>query len=361
VNLRIYLDHAATTPIRPQAAAAMTEGMARWANPSSPHAEGRAARAALEDARARIAAMLDWPYEVIFTSGASESAAMALRQAKGGARLLSAVEHDAVLRVLPDAEILPVCPDGALDTEVLAEAVEGRERPVVAVQAVNSETGNQQDIASIARIVHSAGGLLVVDAAQGIGKFALPADADMVILSAHKFGGPPGVGALLARDFSMLEPSTGQERGYRRGTENLPGALGLAAALEACANPYIDPDILTPIRQRLAPAQADLGGVRLADRLASPTPYIEAIAMPGMSGSAQLMRFDMAGFAVSQGSACSSGSLKRSHVLEAMGIDDDLAGHIIRVSFGWNTTREEVERFCDTWIALAEGAGIRAT
>lgn len=358
--MRIYLDHAATTPIRPEAAAAVAEGMGKWANPSSPHAEGRAARAALEDARARTAASLGWPHELIFTSGASESAAMALARAKGGARLVSAVEHDSVLQALPDAEILPVRPDGALDLDVLEEAVDGRERPVVAVQAINSETGNGQDLDAIVRIVHSADGLLLVDAAQSAGKFALPAGADMVILSAHKFGGPPGVGALLVKDFAMLAPSSGQERGYRRGTENLPGALGLAAALEACSAPYLDPAVLEPITERLAPAIARLGGMRLADRLAAPTPYIEAIAMPDMSGSAQLMCFDMAGFAVSQGSACSSGSLKRSHVLQAMGLDDELASRIIRVSFGWSTTREEVERFCDSWIALAEGSGARA-
>lgn len=358
--MRIYLDHAATTPIRPESASAAAEGMARWANPSSPHAEGRAARAALEEARVRIGASFGWAHEIILTSGASESAALALARAKGGARLVSAVEHESVLGVVPDAERLPVRPDGALDLEALAEAVDGRERPVVAVQTVNSETGNRQDTASIARIVQGAGGLLVADAAQSAGKFTIPAEADMVIVSAHKLGGPPGVGALLVKDFAMLEPLGGQERGYRRGTENLPGALGFAAALEACADPCLAPGILGPIQERLAPAAARLGGVRLAERLSEPTPFIEAIAMPGMSGSAQLMRFDMAGFAVSQGSACSSGSLKRSHVLEAMGLDEGLAARMIRVSFGWNTTREEVERFCDAWIAMAEGAGARA-
>lgn len=358
--MRIYLDHAATTPVRPEAQAAVAEGLARWANPSSPHSEGRAARAALEDARARIGRALGWQGEVILTSGASESAQIALARAKGGARLVSAVEHEAVLRVLPDAEILPVLPDGALDREVLAEAVDGRERPVVAVQAINSETGARQDIAAIAACVHAAGGLLVVDAAQSAGKWPVPAEADLAIVSAHKLGGPPGIGALLVKDFALLEASGGQERGYRRGTENLPGALGFAAALEACVQPWCSADALAPLAERLAPAMAELGGVRLADRLADPTPYIEAMAMPLLSGSAQLMRFDMAGFAVSQGSACSSGSLKRSHVLEAMGLDAALASRVIRVSFGWNTTREEVDAFCTAWIGMAEEARARA-
>lgn len=358
--MRTYLDHAATTPVRPEAAAAVAQGLARWANPSSPHAEGRAARAALEDARTRIARTLDWPGEVIFTSGASESATLALSRAQGGARLVSVVEHDSVLQAAPMAERLAVMPDGALDPDLLEQAVRGCDRPVVAVQSINSETGNRQDISAIAVIVHAGGGLLLVDAAQSAGKYPLPRQADIVILSAHKFGGPPGIGALLVRDFAMLEPSGGQERGYRRGTENLPGALGMAAALEACRQPYLAPDVLEPIGTRLAPAIARLGGVRLADRLAEPTPLIEGIAMPGMSGSAQLMRFDMAGIAVSQGSACSSGSLKRSHVLEAMGLDNDLASRTIRVSFGWNTTRADVDRFCDTWIALAERGGAQA-
>ncbi len=353
MKTRIYLDHAATTPIRPEAKAAVEEGFAHWANPSSPHAEGRRARNMLEDARERVKKALGWEGEVIFTSGASESANLALDSAKGGARFVSAVEHEAVLKAAPRAERLPVMPNGSLDLRLLEAALDGQQVPVVAVQTLNSETGNAQDMAAIADAVHDAGGLLVTDASQSAGKFAIPAQADMVILSAHKLGGPPGIGALLVKDFAMLEPSSGQERGYRRGTENLPGALGFAAALEACAKPYLDPWILEPVSTRLAPAIAEAGGVRLSDRLASPTSYLEAIAMPGMSGSAQLMRFDMAGIAVSQGSACSSGSLKQSHVLQAMGLDAELAGRIIRVSFGWNTTADEVERFVDCWLDLA--------
>ncbi|MDP4538968.1 aminotransferase class V-fold PLP-dependent enzyme [Qipengyuania sp. DY56-A-20] len=348
---RIYLDHAATTPIRPEALAAMEAGWRLWANPSSPHAEGRKAKAALEAARARIAAALEWDGEVIFTSGASEAAQLALGSAQAGARLVAASEHDAILGAAPDAERLPVQPDGALDLEVLQEAVQ-RERPLVAVQQINSETGQRQDLATIAPTVRQAGGVLLADCAQGTGKFAMP-DCDMAILSAHKFGGPVGVGALLVRDYKLLKPSGGHERGYRRGTENLPGVLAMAAALEACDRPYCDPDVLEPLAALAEDCHA-MGGTWLADRLAAPTPYIRAIAMPGMSGSAQLMRFDMAGIAVSQGSACSSGSLKRSHVLEAMQLEPDIADRTIRVSLGWTTTRAEVERFCDVWRELAQ-------
>lgn len=261
------------------------------------------------------------------------------------------MEHDAVLQAVPDAERLPVRPDGALDLENLREAVQ-RERPLVAVQQLNSETGNRQDLAQIAGIVRGAGGLLLADCAQGAGKFALP-ECDMAVISAHKFGGPIGIGALLVKDYAMLRPTGGHERGYRRGTENLPGALGMAAALEAARKPYIAPDVLEPL-ESLAGAVREAGGAWLSDRLADPTPYIRAIAMPDMSASAQVMRFDMAGISVSQGSACSSGTMKTSHVLKAMGMDDELAARVIRVSQGWNTTRAEVERFCEAWLELAK-------
>lgn len=328
----------------------MEEGFRLWANPSSPHAEGRKARALLEDARERIKAALGWEGELIFTSGASEGLALALSRAQAGARLVSAVEHDAVLLAAPDAERLPVTRDGALDAGALAEAI-ARARPLVAVQQVNSETGQAQDLGVIAPVVRGAGGLLLADCAQAAGKLARP-ECDMAVVSAHKFGGPIGIGALLVRDYAMLSPSGGHERGYRRGTENLAGALGMAAALEACATPYVDPSVLAPLAP-FADAVRALGGTWLSDGLASPTPYIGAVAMPSMSGSAQVMRFDMAGIAVSQGSACSSGTMKPSRVLEAMGVAPEVAARTIRVSFGWSTTRAEVERFCQVWLEMA--------
>jgi cysteine desulfurase len=206
----------------------------------------------------------------------------------------------------------------------------------------------------VATAVEDRGGFLLVDCAQSVGKFALPLVADMAIVSAHKFGGPIGIGALLVRDFAMLNPGGGQERGYRRGTENLPAVLGMAAALEACADPYVDPAVLEPLDAFAGEVRA-VGGEWMSDRLSDPTPYIRAIAMPGLSAQAQLVRFDMAGISVSQGSACSSGTMKRSHVLTAMGVPDELAHRTIRVSFGWPTTRAEVERFCEVWLDMARG------
>ncbi len=328
----------------------MDEGFELWANPSSPHGEGRKARAALEDARERIKAALGWDGELIFTSGASEAASLALQSAKVGARLVSAVEHDAILKAAPEAERLPVRPDGALDLDGLREAVQ-REHPLVAVQHVNSETGNAQDLAEIGAIVRDAGGWLLADCAQSAGKIELP-DCDLAVLSAHKFGGPIGIGALLVRDYAMIEPSGGHERGYRRGTENLPGALGMAAALEAAHDPYLSDDIAAAF-DVLAETCRAAGGVWLADRLSAPTGLIHALSMPGISGSAQVMRFDMAGMAVSQGSACSSGTMKTSHVLAAMALDADIAANTIRISAGWTTTAAQIDRFTRTWAELA--------
>lgn len=365
---RVYLDHAATTPLRPEAREAMLRGFELWANPSSPHAEGRAARAALEDARERVKAALGWDGEVIFTSGASEAAERALHYTDVLFKFGSTVEHDSIhaFSEYMDFEDLPVGRNGAVDPETvgakipLATLGEWNEaRSLVAVQHVNSETGNRQPIEAIADHVHAQHGYMLVDCSQSAGKMSIPTDADFVVVSAHKFGGPVGIGALLVKDFASLKASGGQERGYRRGTENLPDVLGMAAALEACTDPYVDRDVLEPLNEFAAEVRK-LRGVWLSDRLAEATPYIRAVAMPGLSGSAQLMRFDLAGISVSQGSACSSGSLHSSHVLKAMGVPDEEAARTIRVSFGWNTTRAEVERFCEAWLKMAREGAERA-
>lgn len=345
----IYLDHAATTPLLPAAREAMLEGFALWANPSSPHKAGRAARAALEDARARVKAALGWTGEVVFTSGASEALAIGLGRAQADRRIVSAVEHDAVFRAAPDAEVLPIR-DGEPDAEVLAALLAAPGRAVVAAQSINSETGTVLMPFvrnALAEQVRAAGGLLLADCSQSAGKGPLPADADMVVVSAHKLGGPIGVGALLVRDWAMLQPSGGQERGYRPGTENLPGALGLAAALEAggieswqtTAEQRFDfknalfrhGEVLTP-------------GVQCS--------HIFAVAAPRMAATAMLIRMDSLGFAISAGSACSSGTLKPSRVLQGFGIDPDVARRAIRVSIGWNTGPADLDAFAAAWAEV---------
>ncbi len=347
---RLYLDHAATTPILAVARAAVADGMALWANPSSPHGSGRAARAALEDARSRIKAALVWDGEIFFTSGATEAIAIGLQRATSDAVLVSAVEHEAVHRVVPKAYIIPVGSDGlvANDTLVGRLGALGARQPLVAVQSVNNETGVQQPLGVLAGVVRAANGILFVDASQSAGKVAI-ANADLVAISGHKFGGPPGVGALLVRDPGLISPSGGQERGYRPGTENLPGVLGMAAALE-CARGWIDR--AGELRAHLDAAIESNGGVVVAKdspKLATVSCY----RMPGVTASAQLIQFDLAGISVSAGSACSSGSLKSSHVLAAMGWRETEANEVIRVSFGPETNRADIYRFIDVWKQIA--------
>lgn len=336
----LYLDHAATTPLLPAARDALLHGFAIWANPSSPHAPGRAARAALEDARARLKAALHWDGEVIFTSGASEALALAISRCVQPLAGVSVVEHEAVLRHAGDAARIVV--DGLGLVDPAACALPG----LVAVQQVNNETGVMQPLEAVAAAVRGAGGLLLADAAQGAGKLALP-DADLIALSAHKFGGPIGVGALLVRDWALLRPTGGQERGYRGGTENLPGVLAMVAALEAGAD-WLDRAV--ELRDRLDSAITAAGGISIAEGTAR-VPSIAAYRMPGKSANAQLIRFDGMGIAVSAGSACSSGSLRTSHVLEAMGIAG--ANEVIRVSIGRETTDADIDRFIAAWQQVA--------
>ena len=340
---RIYLDHAATTPLNPSAREAMAEALERWANPSSPHAEGRAAKAALEDARRRMREALGWNGSILFTSGASEALAIALGRAKGGPRFVSAVEHDAVFRAAPGAERLPVDGNGI----VCLDGIHG-EHPLVCVQHVNNETGVIQPLGAIAAYVRERGGWLIADCAQSAGKLKLP-DADMISVSAHKFGGPPGIGALLVRDLGMIEPTGGQEQGYRAGTENLPAILGMVAALEA-GQAWLEE--AERLRRRTDEAVLGAGGELVAVEAPRIT-TIGAYRMAGIPANAQLIRFDMAGIAVSAGSACSSGSLKTSHVLAAMGWDETAASEVVRVSFGRSTTEAEVDRFATLWTEMA--------
>ena len=347
---RLYLDHAATTPVSAAARAAVIDGFARWANASSPHAEGRAARAALEDCRDRIKAALDWDGELLFTSGATEAIDMALRRTDADAVLVSAVEHDAVHRVVPDAYFIPVGADGlvAHDSLVGRLGALGARRPLVAIQSVNNETGIQQPLGVLAGVIRAANGLLFVDASQSAGKQALP-NADLIAISAHKFGGPPGIGALLIRDLGLLKASGGQERGYRPGTENLPGVMGMIAALEA---PRGWLDRAVDLRAHLDAAIEAAGG-SVVGKSSSRLATIAGYRMLGVVSSAQLIQFDMAGISISAGSACSSGSLKPSHVLAAMGWNESDASEVIRVSFGPETTRADVYRFVEAWKRIA--------
>ncbi|MEO1044510.1 MAG: aminotransferase class V-fold PLP-dependent enzyme [Pseudomonadota bacterium] len=351
VSQRLYLDHAATTPVLPAARAAMAEAIEAWANPSSPHLDGRTARQALEVQRKRLKELLLWDGEVVFTSGASEALAIALG-GKWDRHIVSPVEHDAVLRPVPDAVKLAVDLQGRVVLSSIARALEdGAGSQLVAVQSVNNETGVIQPLAEIGDLVHDHGGAWLCDCSQSVGKLPLP-DADLITLSGHKFGGPPGIGALLVRDLAMLHPSGGQEKGYRAGTENLPAVAAMVAALEQP----------TPWHQRIQDLrhqldrQMEAAGGKVVAKQADRLPTIGSYQMPGVSANAQLIQFDLAGIAVSAGSACSSGTLKTSHVLSAMGWDEKSAGEVIRVSFGPDTSRAGIYRFLEMWQQIAARA-----
>ncbi len=348
---RIYLDHAATTAVLPEAQAALAQGVAAWANPSSPHGEGRAARALLEEARETLKAALGWRHDVIFTSGASEAIEIAAARALVPGRAHGATEHAIVPYAMGErSTAIPVGRDGLID-EAALESLLGQGPALVAIQAVNNETGIVQPLDRIAATVRAAGSLLLADCAQSASKAPLP-DADFIALSAHKLGGPPGIGALLVRDLATLAPVGGQEKGYRRGTQDMPAALAFAEAL--AAKPY-DMNRLGGLRARLDDGVRAAGGVVIgedAPRVAT----IGAVALPGASNAALLVQFDLAGIAVSAGSACSSGKMKASAVMAAMQIAPDIAGGFLRISFGPSTSEAEVDAFLAEWRRIAERA-----
>jgi cysteine desulfurase len=348
---RLYLDHAATTPVLPQAQEAISRALAAWANPSSPHSEGRASRALLEEARSTIAQVLGWRHDVIFTSGASEAVEIAARRAKLPGRAHCSTEHAIVPHSMgPQSKVIRVNPDGLIDEGAL-DMVLSEGPALVAIQQVNNETGIIQPLDRLAPRIRAAGSLLLADCAQSAGKLPLP-DADLIAACAHKLGGPPGVGVLLVRDLGTLEPVGGQEKGYRRGTQDVPGALAFAAAL--AARPY-DMDRLAALRSRLEEGVKEQGGEVIGED-APRIPTIGAISLPGGNSASLLVQLDLAGIAVSAGSACSSGKMKASDVLSAMNVPSEIALGFIRVSFGPSTSEADVERFLAQWHKISNRA-----
>ncbi|MHB2165865.1 cysteine desulfurase family protein [Alsobacter sp. R-9] len=383
---RTYLDHNATTPLRPQARDAMLAAFAHVGNPSSVHAEGRAARALVEAAREQVAALAGTrPADIVFTSGGTEAAATALSphvEAGGNRRpfdrlLVGATEHACVLaggRFAPERlERLAVTADGLVDLgrldERLREMTAAGERPMVALQAANNETGVVQPVARAAEAVHAAGGVLVCDAVQAAGKLDLREvveGADIVLLSAHKIGGPQGVGAVAIRSCDVrlgrpLLAGGGQERGARAGTEAVAliagfGAAAAAVRAEGEAERLRIRELRDDLEARcrtLAPDVAVFGAD--APRL----PNTVLLAIPGLAAETALIGFDLDGIAVSSGSACSSGKVRRSHVLDAMGVDAALAQGAIRVSLGWTSTPDDVIRFARAFEKRLETLSLR--
>ncbi|MDF2095992.1 cysteine desulfurase family protein [Aquibaculum arenosum] len=358
---RIYLDYNATAPVRPQAREVMTDVLCRVGNPSSIHAEGRAARAVMERARAAVAGLIAArPSEILFTSGGSEANNLALRGSGRSAILLSAGEHASVLEAVEGAQLIPLDSDGRVDCAALADMLSAEARPaLVSVQLANNETGVIQPIERVVEVARAAGALVHCDAIQAAGKRPLNVgalDVDLLSLSAHKLGGPAGVGALWLRgglDLSPMLRGGGQERRRRAGTENLPGIAGFGAAAQAAADDLERMAGLAAWRDDLEAALlAAEPEARVFGRNVQRLPSTSCLASPRLSAELQLMALDLEGFAVSSGSACSSGKVGPSHVLAAMGVPERLAQNALRISFGWASEETELHAFAAAWIAL---------
>jgi cysteine desulfurase len=377
---RVYLDHNASSPVRPAVADSVASALVQGGNPSSVHAEGRAARKLLESAREAVAALVGaTPSDVVFTGGGTEGNATALSPyitTTGDCRsvtrlLVSAIEHPCVLaggRFPPDAvKLVPVRATGRIDLAALEALLDAfaRERPhervLASVQAANNETGVIQPVAAAARLVHAYGGLVHCDAVQAVGKIGFDLASwgvDCAVLSAHKFGGPQGVGAIvLAPGLALGEPllrGGGQERGRRAGTPNIAAIAGFGAAARlAAATLTTESTRLAKLRDGL---EAELR--RRAPEIvvfASDQPRLpntSLFALPGLAAETALMAFDLDGVAVSSGSACSSGKVAPSHVLSAMAVAPDLAAGAIRVSLGWSSQEEDVIRLLASFEKL---------
>ena len=358
----IYLDYNATAPTHPGVIDAVANCLRETGNPSSVHASGRRARSLMEAARETVAKAVNClPRQIVWTSGGTEANALVLKGVPARSFFVSAVEHDSVLSNAPDAVRLPVDHFGRVDLDALSAALASAEGPkLVSVMLANNETGVIQPIEQIAERCRAGGAWLHVDAVQALGK--IPVDvqalgADFLTLSAHKVGGMKGVGAVvLANDLIEIKSPVrggGQELGRRAGTENLPGIVAFGAALrelEALGNWQ---ERVRTLRDRMEDGLV-AAGAEINAREAERLPTTSSVRMPGVPAETQVMAFDLAGIAVSAGSACSSGKVKASHVLSAMGRGEETASQSIRVSLGWNTTDADIDRFLAAWQRLYE-------
>ncbi len=375
-----YCDHNATSPLRPECRDAVLHALTIGGNPASVHAAGRAAHALVENAREAVASLVGArPDEVIFTSGATESNSLALAGAIEGAMVegekpvritrlfVSAIEHSSVLKAaqrlgekVPGLrlEILPVTADGVLDTEALRVALrEGKGRALVAVMAANNETGVVQPLPEISRLVREAGALLLVDAVTAAGKTELDFSlCDYMTLSGHKLGGPQGAGALIVRSGAPFAPQLvggGQQKGLRAGTENLSGIAGFGAAARAVQGDGEERVRVAQLRDDFEKKlKAAIPGVTVFGDKVPRLCSTSNVAVPGLTGENIVIALDLDGVLVSSGSSCSSGKITPSHVLSAMGVDENLAGASLRVSFGWNSTAADADAVVASLLRL---------
>lgn len=369
---RVYLDWNATTPLRTEARAAMLAAYELIGNPSSVHAEGREARRLVEEARTALAAAVGaLPRNVVFTSAGTEANALALspglRGPSGGPvqrLLVSAVEHASVLaggRFPADGiSQIRVTRSGVVDLDHLRALLAEGPAALVSIMAANNETGALQPVAEAAGLVHEAGGLLHVDAIQALGKIAFNINgvgADLATFSAHKIGGPKGIGALVvAEGIAGLEPvlrGGGQEFGRRAGTENVAGIAGFGAAVKAALQVLPeDAEHMTTLRDRLENGIRVIAGATIFSNEVGRLPNTVLFTAPGLKAETAVIGFDLESIAVSSGSACSSGKVQPSHVLSAMGHDATVAQGAVRLSLGWSTGLDDINRALEAWRKL---------
>jgi cysteine desulfurase len=367
----IYLDYNATAPIRPDVISLVCEVMNEGGNPSSVHSRGRKARARVEGARRQLSNLLgSKPQEIIFTSGGTEANNMVFSGFAGRTLIVSAGEHDSVVAPAhhQNAHLVPLRSNGLIDLTKLQSILDATDEPaLVSVMMANNETGVIQPIADIAAMVHEKGGLLHTDAIQAVGKIPVEfanLNVDMMTVSSHKIGGPQGQGALILREglpITTRQRGGGQELGRRGGTENVAGIAGFGLAAELAAGEFDQMSDLERLRDHMeieitqfCPNCVIYG----AD--VSRLPGTSCLSMPGVNAELQVMNFDLAGIAVSAGSACSSGKVKASHVLTAMGASEDAASEAIRVSLGRLTTAEEIAKFVEVWQKLYDKKGSKS-
>ncbi len=364
----VYLDYNATAPVKPDVAAALGRALDLVGNPSSVHSFGRAARKAVEDAREQVAALVGAkPAEVVFTASATEANNLVLAGAGRTRRIVSAIEHPAVLKAAQSMAgeliVLPVDANGVVALDELEVALKQSAAPtLVALMLANNETGAVQPVAEAARLAHHYGALIHCDAVQGPGRLPVSmADlgVDYLSLSAHKFAGPKGVGALIAREGVALKPYViggGQERGRRAGTENVPGIVGFGEAARLAVLDLENAPRLAQLRDRLESRALDIEPrLHVFSAKAPRLPNTSCLTMPGVQSETQVMALDLTGVAVSAGSACSSGKVEPSHVLRASGVPDAVSGCAIRVSLGWASSEADIEAFLAAWRALYAG------
>lgn len=358
---QIYLDFNATAPTRPQVIEAMTEAMREGGNASSVHGTGRTARSRVEAARRQVGALIGAePDNVIFVGSGTEANNQVLRCTGCTGVIISAIEHESVLLARNDAAILPVLPNGVVDLEALENMLSACAEPtLISVMMANNETGIVQPVADIARIAHARGAQVHTDAIQAAGK--VPVDmttlgVDFLSLSAHKIGGPQGVGALVCRDRTRLDRfihGGGQEAGLRAGTENVAGIGGFGVAAVCAADGLADFMGLAEMRDSLERRLAEIapGQVVFGTDLAR-LPNTTKVATPGLSSEVQVMGLDLAGIAISAGSACAAGRVEAPYVLTAMGVEEALAVCAVRISLGWTTTADHIDRLVEAWQTL---------